>query len=418
MEKIIINDIIPILVIMVLGYWFGKITYFTDEQRQGFNKLVLNVALPAALFVSIVKASREMLVEDITLTLISLFGTVGMFFLSFILCRAFFKHNIQEAAVCALIAGSPTIGFLGFAVLDPIYGNTVDTNLVIAIVAIIVNAITIPIGFYLINIGLQRDAAIAKRAAKKAAEAPAPATVAAAAPALAGAGAGGGTIAVDPNGPRPAKGTDEEREWKKLHKAEEKIEKAEAHMEKVQDKEASKAAYLAKKKEDPHYKKPHSQNAEAVINALKEPVVWSPILAVVLVILGVRVPESFDPSFELIAKANSGVAVLAAGLALSTVRFSLGAETLWNTFFRLILTPAVILFFAILFGMANDGDKLGMLIMAVALPPAFSGIIISARYNIYVQEGASSVAVSTAGFAVTSILWIWLVPIIQAMFVH
>ena len=418
MEKIIINDIIPILVIMVLGYWFGKITYFTDEQRQGFNKLVLNVALPAALFVSIVKASREMLVEDITLTLISLFGTVGMFFLSFILCRAFFHHNIQEAAVCALIAGSPTIGFLGFAVLDPIYGNTVDTNLVIAIVAIIVNAITIPIGFYLINIGLQRDAAIAKRAAKKAAEAPATATVAAAAPALAGAGAGGGTIAVDPNGPRPAKGTDEEREWKKLHKAEEKIEKAEAHMEKVQDKEASKAAYLAKKKEDPHYKKPHSQNAEAVINALKEPVVWSPILAVVLVILGVRVPESFDPSFELIAKANSGVAVLAAGLALSTVRFSLGAETLWNTFFRLILTPAVILFFAILFGMANDGDKLGMLIMAVALPPAFSGIIISARYNIYVQEGASSVAVSTAGFAVTSILWIWLVPIIQAMFVH
>ena len=68
--------------------------------------------------------------------------------------------------------------------------------------------------------------------------------------------------------------------------------------------------------------------------------------------------------------------------------------------------------------MAADGDKLGMLIMSVALPPAFSGIIISARYNIYVQEGASSVAVSTAGFAVTSIFWIWLVPVIQAMFVH
>ena len=218
--------------------------------------------------------------------------------------------------------------------------------------------------------------------------------------------------------PEPAKGTEEYKEWHKLQKAQEKIEKAEAHMDKVQLKEQQHEQYLEKKKEDPHYKKPHSENAKAIIDALKEPVVWSPILAVILVILGVRVPESFDPSFELIAKANSGVAVLAAGLALSTVRFSLGAETIWNTFFRLLLTPAVILFFAILFGMAADGDKLGMLIMSVALPPAFSGIIISARYNIYVQEGASSVAVSTAGFAVTSIFWIWLVPVIQAMFVH
>ena len=419
MEKIIINDIIPILVIMVLGYVFGKITYFTNEQRQGFNKLVLNVALPAALFVSIVKATREMLVEDITLTLISLIGTVGMFMVSFFLCRLFFKHSIQEAAVCALIAGSPTIGFLGFAVLDPIYGNTVDTNLVIAIVAIIVNAITIPIGFYLINIGLSRDAAIAAKKAKETEAAPATVAAASATPALAGATAGGGTVAVlAASDERPPKGSEEEREWKKVHKAEEKIEKAEAHLEKVEAKEEAHKDYLAKKAEDPHYKKPQSQNVKAITDALKEPVVWSPILAVILVILGVRVPEAFDPSFELIAKANSGVAVLAAGLALSTVRFSLGAETIWNTFFRLILTPAVILAAGLIFGMAADGDKLGMLIMAVALPPAFSGIIISARYNIYVQEGASSVAVSTAGFAVTSILWIWLVPIFQGMFMH
>ncbi|WP_181945916.1 AEC family transporter, partial [Klebsiella pneumoniae] len=56
-----------------------------------------------------------------------------------------------EAAVCALIAGSPTIGFLGFAVLDPIYGDSVSTGLVVAIISIIVNAITIPIGLYLLN---------------------------------------------------------------------------------------------------------------------------------------------------------------------------------------------------------------------------------------------------------------------------
>lgn len=43
--------------------------------------------------------------------------------------------------------------FFGFAVLDPIYGNNTNTNLVIGIVSIVVNAITIPLGLTLINKG-------------------------------------------------------------------------------------------------------------------------------------------------------------------------------------------------------------------------------------------------------------------------
>ena len=50
--------------------------------------------------------------------------------------------------------------------------------------------------------------------------------------------------------------------------------------------------------------------------------------------------------------------------------------------------------------MGHDVNKLSMLVMAVALPPAFSGIIISSRYNIYVKEGASTTAVSTVVFAI------------------
>ena len=60
MEKILIDDIVPILVIMILGYLCGKFSFFDDDQRQGLNKLVLNIALPAALFISIVSATREM----------------------------------------------------------------------------------------------------------------------------------------------------------------------------------------------------------------------------------------------------------------------------------------------------------------------------------------------------------------------
>ena len=152
------------------------------------------------------------------------------------------------------------------------------------------------------------------------------------------------------------------------------------------------------------------------MNAIKQPVCWAPVLAVAFVLVGIHVPEQVDPTFDLIAKANSGVAVLAAGIALSTVKFSLGVETIWNTIYRLVLTPAVFLVVGLLCGMAGDGDKLSMLVMSVALPPAFSGIIIASRYNIYVKEGASTTAVATVGFAATCILWVWLVPVVTHMF--
>ena len=395
MEKILIQDILPILVIMILGYICGKFSYFDDDQRQGLNKVVLNIALPAALFVSIVKATREMLFSDLTLTILSVVGVVGMFMLSYWLCRKLFHHSMQEAAVCALIAGSPTIGFLGFAVLDPIYGDSVDTNLVIAIVAIVVNAITIPIGMYLINRGQAKDL-------EKAAKAVSNNTLAAEAAPAAAVAAGtvaAGTVAAGTTASGAAAGT-------KALMTEHEAKKAGNKDAELLVADGSKNGQAAKT----------SKNSNALVSALKQPVCWAPILAVVFVLVGIRVPDSLDPCFDLIAKANSGLAVLAAGLALSTVKFSLDKEVLWNTFFRLILTPAVFLVAGILCGMASDPSKLGMLIMAVALPPAFSGIIISSRYNIYVREGASSVAVSTVGFAATVILWVWLVPVVAHMF--
>ena len=364
MTKILIDDIIPIIVIMALGYVCGKLSYFDNDQRQGLNKLVLNIALPAALFISIVKATREMLAQDAVLTILGFIGIIVMFMLSYYLCRLMFHHSIQEAAVCALIAGSPTIGFLGFAVLDPIYGDTVSTNLVIAIISIVVNAVTIPIGMYLINLGQSKD----RERLSKAAVTNSKGQVSIANPK--------DDIAVDPN--------------------------TDAKTDKTAEVMISKSSNMGKKK---------NQNLEALINALKQPVCWAPLLAIVLVFIGVRVPSGFAPTFDLIAKANSGVAVLAAGLALSTVKFSLGWETIWNTFYRLILTPAAFLGVGLLLGMGSNVNKLSMLVMAVALPPAFSGIIISSRYNIYVKEGASTTAVSTVAFAVTCLLWIWLVPL-------
>ena len=306
MLDILIKDILPIFVIMFLGYMAGKEGVFKSEDSKVLNKLVLTYALPAALFVSIVKADSAMLFDDLKLTIVSLVVITGMFLWAYYSCYKFFKHTKSEAAVCALISGSPTIGFLGFAVLEPIYGATATTGLVVAIVSIVVNAINIPIGLALMNSGGSASQA---------------------------------------------------------------------------------------------------QKGNPVIDALKEPVCWAPILAVILVLLDIKFPAILDPNFELIAKANSGVAVFAAGLTLSSMKFQLDKEVVYNTIQKLILMPLVLLIVGLLFHM--EADKLQMMVLAGALPPAFSGIIIGNQNQLYERTGTSSLAFSILLFVIAAPFWIW-----------
>jgi len=314
MTSFFISDLLPIIVVMILGYASGKHHTFSEDQARAFNQLVLNYALPAALFVSIVRANREMIFADDKLTLVSLVVIVGCFMFSWFGSYKFFKRTKAEAAVCALIAGSPTIGFLGFAVLDPIYGDSVSTGLVVAIISIIVNAITIPIGLYLMN---------------------------------------------------PSAGKDGKS----------------------------------------------SSNLSALVSAMKEPVVWAPVLATALVLLGIRVPAELDPSFKLIAQANSGVAVFAAGLTLAAHKFEFSKEIVYNTFLKLILMPLALLLVGLAFNM--DSIQLQMMVLAGALPPAFSGIIIASRFNVYTRTGTASLAVSILGFIITAPFWIYVARLVS-----
>ncbi len=315
MGHIFLTDLVPIFVIMILGYISGYRKEFTNQNAQSLNRFVLNYALPAALFVSIVKADRSMLFSDIRLSLVSFGVIVGCYFVTYFCCMRFFKRTKSEASIAGLIGGAPTIGYLGFAVLEPIYGTSAVVGLVVAVVAIVVNAITIPIALFLLN--------------------PSQST-------------GSTKTVVSP--------------------------------------------------------------AQALVNALKEPVCWSPILAVLIVLTAFRFPSDLDPIFNLIGKANAGVAVFAAGITLSANKFQFGKEIFFNSFMKLIFMPAVMLGVGLLVGMS--GDKLQMLVLCGALPPVFSGIIIGSRYQTYVRTGTSSLAVSTFLFMATAPLWIWISRIV------
>ena len=313
LSHVILYAIVPIIVVMLAGYISGKKGVFTGADAKKFNKVVLDFALPAALFVSIVQASREDLVKDIRLTLVSAIGIMACFMLVYFVFRMFKKNTGADAAISALISGSPTIGFLGFAVLEPIFGTSPSVALVVAIVGIVVNAIGIPVGLSLMNASLEKQ--------------------------------------------NPGS-TKKESAWK------------------------------------------------PVIHALEQPVAWAPILAVIWVVAGIPWPKELSPSFDLIAKANASMAVFSAGITLSAIKFTINWQVILGSIMKMILMPAVVLILGLLFHM--DPLNLKMLVVAAALPPAFSGIIIADEYNTYVATGTSSLTLSVILFIGFCPLWIWL----------
>ena len=306
-SHVILYAIVPIIVVMLAGYISGKKGIFSGEDSKKFNKVVLDYALPAALFVSIVQASREMLVRDIKLTVVSTIGIMACFMMVYFVFKYCFKKNTgADAAVSALISGSPTIGFLGFAVLEPIFGTTPS-------VGIVVNAIGIPVGLSLMNASLEKQ--------------------------------------------NPGS-TKKESAWK------------------------------------------------PVLHALAQPVAWAPILAVIWVVAGIPWPKWASPSFDLIAKANASMAVFSAGITLSAIKFTINWQAALGSILKMVMMPAVVLILGLMFHM--DPLNLKMLVVASALPPAFSGIIIADEYDTYVATGTSSLTLSVILFIGFCPLWIWL----------
>lgn len=317
MVHIILYAIVPIIVVMLAGFISGKKGIFSGDDAKKFNKVVLDFALPAALFISIVQANRQMLARDLKLSLVSLVGIMLCFMIVYWVFKYCFKKNTgADAAVSALISGSPTIGFLGFAVLEPIFGTNASVALVVAIVGIVVNAVGIPVGLSLMNASLEKT--------------------------------------------QPGS-TKKDSWWK------------------------------------------------PVLHALAQPVAWAPILAVVWVLIGIPWPDWASPSFNLIKGANASLAVFSAGVTLSAVKVTINWQAILGSIMKMIMMPAVILAMGILCKM--DPENLKMLVVACALPPAFSGIIIADEYDTYVATGTSSLTLSIILFVGFCPLWIWITDI-------
>lgn len=132
--------------------------------------------------------------------------------------------------------------------------------------------------------------------------------------------------------------------------------------------------------------------APALVNAIKTPFVWAPLLAVALVLVGVRVPAPIDSGLKLIGQATSGVALFVSGITIAASKIILNLEVGVNAVLKMVVQPAGFFLLALALRVKSPFIDEGLLL--TALPTGPMAILLATRYNSYTSEASSALALT------------------------
>ena len=156
----IVSVIVPVFFVLLLGYGAGRTKAFDSDQIAGINKLVLNFALPASLFVGTIRTSRTQLLQQGPLFLVLLLTLLGFYAVVLLLSRFVFHHKTGAAALQAMCASFAAAIFYGPALLSGLYGS--GSAVVISIFSIIINIVMSPVTLVLLEVSQAAEHSKAK----------------------------------------------------------------------------------------------------------------------------------------------------------------------------------------------------------------------------------------------------------------
>ncbi len=137
----------------------------------------------------------------------------------------------------------------------------------------------------------------------------------------------------------------------------------------------------------------------ALESSFKKPMVWAPLLATVLVLFDVRVPDEIDAMLTLIGSATSGASLFVAGLIISAYEIKLNFEVIANVVGKMVAQPAFMVLLIALFGVQEPFAREAILICAI--PTAVLAPLLAPRYRTYESEAASTLVLTMLAMVVT-----------------
>jgi predicted permease len=156
-------------------------------------------------------------------------------------------------------------------------------------------------------------------------------------------------------------------------------------------------------KEEEHLELPPatcgSALAAKLAETVKEPIVWAPILAFVIALSGIGIPQLIIHSLSLMGHAAGGVALFGSGVVLASLRIKVNRHVLFLAFLKNVVQPALVL--GGLRWLDYGNPIVSKAVLTTAIPAMPMAIMLAVQYRAAEAETGSAVFLSVIGSVIT-----------------
>ncbi len=156
--SIILSQMTQLFLLIFLGFFLYKVHILSKPLNQGLTKLILHVTLPAMIFSSVLEQTNRPPVNEVLS--VFLIAAVLNFLMPFfcLLVVKLLRFPYKEQGLYAFMGAFSNIGFMGFPILNALYG---EIGLFYGgIFNIIFNISIFTVGIFLMNYGSEEKTAI------------------------------------------------------------------------------------------------------------------------------------------------------------------------------------------------------------------------------------------------------------------
>jgi malonate transporter and related proteins len=142
----------------------------------------------------------------------------------------------------------------------------------------------------------------------------------------------------------------------------------------------------------------HSVLIPTLVQTIQQPIVWAPLVAFVMVLLGIHIPHLVIHSLSLLGSAGGGIALFSSGIILASNPIRISAPVLTMATLKNIVQPALLL--VSLMGLSETRIA-HELVLTTAIPMGPIVIMLATQYGLAQTGAASAVFISMVSSVVT-----------------
>jgi malonate transporter and related proteins len=129
----ILASLVPVFLVMVLGFVAGLTRDIDNRNIGSLNAMVMDFALPAALFTAMAQTPRAAMIGQARLALVLLAAMLIIYAVAFAMQRRRFGMGQRESALLALTASGPNVGSAGLPVIAAIFSQSASVSVAVAV---------------------------------------------------------------------------------------------------------------------------------------------------------------------------------------------------------------------------------------------------------------------------------------------